>query len=110
MRLSAHCCSSLYPLKVGRALQPYNYQATPAVIVASKAPSSTGVFAPAAAKTAAPASTAAYPHLSTSTTGRVGPGSNASSYTSANDNALGGSTGSAIGRNTSPGTYNPRKF
>lgn len=98
----------------GCALQPYNYQATPAVIVAPKAPASTGMYAPVAAKTAAPAPAAAYPALATGTTGRVGPGSNASSYTSAYENfartASGGSTGSAIGRNTAPGTYNPRKF
>lgn len=94
------------------AAVPYNYQATPAVMSPSPAPSSTGVYAPVTMKPAGPAP--AYPALTANQGGRVGPPAHGSSYTAPADGfartASGSSNSSGIGRNTMPGTYNPRKF
>ena len=89
------------------ALQPYNYTASPAIATSAKSDTSgKAAFAPVTTGAPAPAfggaSKAGRPTTNT-----------ASAYTAPQDAYAArplSTSGSGIGRNTMPGTYNPRKF
>lgn len=92
------------------AAVPYNYTASPAIATTAKSDTSgKAAYAPVTTGAPAPAFGGA---LATSKTGRPAT-TTASNYTAPQDAYAArplSTSGSGIGRNTMPGTYNPRKF